>query len=77
MCVSASASACGANIIEADDDLLTTNSAKTFPLQTPTLSKKERGEGGINQAYSGMDNKFAAYTVYGNLIRLVPTSMEK
>lgn len=57
---------------------LTTNSENTL-IQTPTgwrLFPVRRGQSAplkeINQAHFGTGNKFVAYTVYGNLICVLP-----
>lgn len=71
---------CVASIIQPDDDQKLANNKfrENTLIQTPTeedpfqirkdgvLSSKE-----INQAHFGMDNKFVAYTVHGNLILYV------
>lgn len=65
-----------AEAVEADERPLTTRSQqKQSPSKRPLVyrRKKKLGEEGeINQAYSGRDNKFAAYIEYGNPICLVP-----
>lgn len=49
-------------------------SKNILPLNAHYLKKEKKRErfGEINQAYSGRDNKFAAYIEYGNPICLVP-----
>lgn len=74
-------------VIQPDDDqkLADNKFRENTIIQTPTsedcFPEKKRGRSvslkEINHAHFGIESKFAVYTVYGNLICVLPTSLEK